>query len=31
MASNCYVGLAVASGSTTTLNTSVLDNVSVVP
>ncbi len=31
MASNCYVGLAVASGSTGTLNTSVMDNVTVVP
>ena len=31
MASTCYVGLAVASGSTTTLNTSVIDNVSVTP
>jgi len=31
MASNCYVGLAVASGSTTTLNTSVMDNLTVVP
>ncbi len=31
MASNCYVGLAIASGSTTTLNTSVFDNVTVVP
>ena len=28
LASPCYVGLAVASGSTTALNTSVLDNVS---
>ena len=31
MAGNCYVGLAVASGGTTTLNTSIMDNVSVVP
>jgi regulation of enolase protein 1 (concanavalin A-like superfamily) len=31
MASNCYVGLAVASGSTITLNTSVMDNLTVVP
>lgn len=31
MASNCYVGLAVASGSTTTLNTSVFNNLTVVP
>ncbi len=31
MASNCYVGLAVASGSTTTLNTSTMDNLTVVP
>jgi regulation of enolase protein 1 (concanavalin A-like superfamily) len=31
MASNCYVGLAVAGGSTTTLNTSVFGNVTVVP
>jgi regulation of enolase protein 1 (concanavalin A-like superfamily) len=31
MATNCYLGLAVASGSTTTLNTSVMDNVTVVP
>jgi hypothetical protein len=31
MASTCYVGLAVASGSTTVLNTSTLDNVSVSP
>lgn len=31
MASTCYVGLAVASGSTTTLNASVLDNVSLTP
>lgn len=31
MASNCYIGLAVASGSTTTLNTSVMDNLTVVP
>jgi hypothetical protein len=31
MASNCYIGLSVASGSTTTLNTSALDNVTVVP
>ena len=31
MASNCYIGLAVASGSTTTLNTSVLDSLTVVP
>ena len=31
MASTCYVGLAVASGSTATLNTSVLDNVSLMP
>ena len=31
MASSCYIGLAVASGSTTTLNTSVFENVTVVP
>jgi hypothetical protein len=31
MASNCYVGLAVASGSATTLNTSVFENVTAVP
>lgn len=31
MASNCHVGLAIASGSTTTLNTSVLNSVTVVP
>jgi regulation of enolase protein 1 (concanavalin A-like superfamily) len=31
MATPCYVGLAVASGSTATLNTSVIDNVSVTP
>jgi len=31
MASNCYIGLAVASGSTTTLNTTVMDNLNVVP
>lgn len=31
MAANCYVGLAVASGSTTTLNTSVMNNLTVVP
>lgn len=31
MATNCYVGLAVASGSTSVLNTSVMDNVSVTP
>lgn len=31
LASTCYVGLAVASGSTTTLNTSVFENVSVTP
>jgi regulation of enolase protein 1 (concanavalin A-like superfamily) len=31
MSTSCYVGLSVASGSTTTLNTSVLDNVSVTP
>jgi regulation of enolase protein 1 (concanavalin A-like superfamily) len=31
MAANCHVGLAVASGSTTTLNTSAMDNISVVP
>ncbi len=31
MASNCYIGLTVGSGSTTTLNTSEMDNVTVVP
>ena len=31
MASNCYVGLAVGSGSTTATNTSVFNNVTVVP
>ncbi|MEK7951417.1 LamG-like jellyroll fold domain-containing protein [Luteolibacter soli] len=31
MSTTCYVGIAVASGSTTTLNTSVIDNVSVTP
>ena len=31
MASNCYVGLAVASGSTSTLNTSVFTNVNATP
>ena len=31
MASNCYIGLAVASGSTSTLNTSVMDSLTVVP
>jgi len=31
MASSCYIGLAVSSGSTTTLNTSVFDNVTAVP
>ena len=31
MASNCYVGIVVDSGSTTTLNTSSLDNLTVVP
>ncbi|MES2476596.1 MAG: LamG-like jellyroll fold domain-containing protein [Verrucomicrobiota bacterium] len=31
MASNCYIGLAVASGSTTTLNSSVMDSLIVVP
>jgi len=31
MASSCYVGIAVSSGSTTTLNTSVFDNVTAVP
>lgn len=31
MAANCYIGLSVASGSTTTLNTSVFDSVTVVP
>jgi regulation of enolase protein 1 (concanavalin A-like superfamily) len=31
MSTTCYVGLSVASGSTTTLNTSVIDNVSVTP
>jgi regulation of enolase protein 1 (concanavalin A-like superfamily) len=31
MAGNCYIGLCVASGSTTTLNTSVIDNVTVAP
>ncbi|HEX7261418.1 MAG TPA: hypothetical protein VF258_06350, partial [Luteolibacter sp.] len=31
MAANCYIGLGVASGSTSTLNTSAMDNVTVVP
>jgi regulation of enolase protein 1 (concanavalin A-like superfamily) len=31
MASNCYIGIAVASGSATTLNTSVLNSLTVVP
>lgn len=31
MASNCYIGLVVSSGSTTTLNTSQIDNITVVP
>jgi fibronectin type 3 domain-containing protein len=31
MASSCYVGLAVSSGSTTTLNTSIFDNVTATP
>ena len=31
MAANCFIGLAVDSGSTTTLNTSAMDNVIVVP
>lgn len=31
LATNCYIGLAVGSGSTTALNTSVFNNVSVVP
>jgi regulation of enolase protein 1 (concanavalin A-like superfamily) len=31
MASNCYIGLSVASGSTSALNTSSIDNVTVVP
>jgi len=31
MASSCYIGLAVSSGSTTTLNTSVFDNVTATP
>ncbi|MES2658842.1 MAG: Calx-beta domain-containing protein [Verrucomicrobiota bacterium] len=31
MASSCYVGLAVDSGSTTALNTSILDSITVVP
>lgn len=31
MAANCYIGLEVASGSTTTTNSSILDNVTVVP
>ena len=31
MATTCYVGLTVASGSTTVLNSSVMDNVSVTP
>jgi hypothetical protein len=30
-ATTCYIGLAVASGSTTTLNTSQFSNVSVTP
>jgi hypothetical protein len=30
-ASTCYIGLAVASGSTTTLNTSQFSNLSVTP
>jgi regulation of enolase protein 1 (concanavalin A-like superfamily) len=31
MASNIYIGLAVASGSSTTLNTATMSNVTVVP
>ena len=31
LASSCYIGIAVSSGSTTTLNTSVFDNVTAVP
>jgi fibronectin type 3 domain-containing protein len=31
MASSCYIGLAVSSGSTTTLNTSVFDDVTATP
>jgi|GEM_PF-2442459 len=31
MTTNCYIGLAVGSGSTTALNTSAFDNVTVVP
>jgi hypothetical protein len=31
MAANCYIGLAVSSGSTTTLNTSQFTNVAVTP
>ena len=31
MAANCYIGLAVASGSATTLNTSTFDNIIVTP
>ena len=31
MAANCYIGLAVTSGSTTTLNTSQFSNLSVTP
>lgn len=31
MASNCYIGIGVASGTTTTLNAAGLDNVTVVP
>ena len=31
MSTTCYVGIAVASGSSSTLNTSVIDNVSVTP
>jgi hypothetical protein len=31
MASSCYLGIAVSSGSTTTLNTSVFDNVTATP
>jgi len=31
MAANCYIGLAVSSGSDTVLNTSQLSNVTVTP
>lgn len=31
MATNCYIGLAVSSGSNSTLNTSQFSNVSVTP